>query len=89
MRDPKDKRYFLDDPRNVSRLFWGFAALCLGLLATDLFYTKKALFFWEGWFGFESFYGFVGVALIVFGAIALRKIVMRPEDYYERKDDEH
>ncbi len=88
MTNPQDKPSFLDKPRNVARLFWGFVAACFALLLVDSIYAKEALFFWEGWFGFEAFYGFIGVALIVFGAIALRKIVMRPEDYYERKDDE-
>lgn len=88
MKDRKGKRYFLDDPRNVTRLFWGFAAACLGLMFADLFYEKEALFPWEGWFGFEAFYGFLGVTFIVFAAIGLRKIVMRPEDYYERMRDD-
>jgi uncharacterized oligopeptide transporter (OPT) family protein len=39
---------------------------------------------------FPAIYGFVSFVLIVFLGIVLRKIVMRPEDYYEegRHDDE-
>lgn len=58
-------------------------AVCLLLLATDLFYDKHPHFAFEGWFGFYAFFGFLAYAGIVSAAKLLRRAVMRDEDYYE------
>jgi len=68
----------------ANRLFYGFAALCLLLVGTDLLYHKHVHFGWEGWFGFYGFYGFLVFVFIVLAGKRLRKIVMRDEDYYDR-----
>jgi hypothetical protein len=34
-------------------------------------------------FGFYGFYGFIGCVGLVLGAKALRKVLFRPEDYYD------
>lgn len=39
---------------------------------------------WEGWPGFYAFYGFLAYTAIVYTAKALRRGVMRDEDYYDR-----
>jgi uncharacterized membrane protein len=87
MSEKRTKTTWLDHPKNVNRLFWGLVAIGVGLTVADLAYHKHALFEWEGWFGFEAFYGFLAVTVIVVGALALRRLVMRPEDYYERHED--
>jgi hypothetical protein len=38
----------------------------------------------ESWFGFYGWYGFVGCVGLVLVAKALRVILKRPEDYYDR-----
>ncbi|MEE9302128.1 MAG: hypothetical protein V3V17_13545 [Alphaproteobacteria bacterium] len=78
------RRSFLDDPKNVRRLFWGFCGACLGVALAGLAIHKHALYAWEGWFAFEALFGLIGVTAIVLGAIGLRKLVMRREDYYDR-----
>ena len=38
----------------------------------------------EHWFGFHGLFGFVACVGLVLTAKALRRILMRPEDYYDR-----
>jgi hypothetical protein len=77
-------RYWLDDPRNVDRLVRGFYVLCALLLAVDVFVPKHGPFAIEHLFGFYAFYGFIACVLLVLAAKQLRRVLMRPEDYYDR-----
>ena len=79
-----DERRWLDQPRNVTRIVYGLAALCVLALAADLFYTKHNHFGVEGWPAFYPVYGFVGSVLLVLAAKQLRRVLKRDEDYYER-----
>ena len=79
-----ERTYWLDQPDNVSKIYYGVGAVCLLLLGADLFYDKHAEHPLEQYFGFSAFFGFVSYVFIVFAAKQLRKIVMRPEDYYDR-----
>jgi hypothetical protein len=79
-----EKRYWLDDRRNVRKVYVGLWIVSLVLLGIDLVYTKKVEFAVEGLFGFVAFFGFVGFAGLVFGGRLLRTLVKRDEDYYER-----
>jgi hypothetical protein len=38
---------------------------------------------WEGFFAFYALWGFVGIVVLVLLSKLLRRIVMRPEDYYD------
>ncbi len=81
-----EKRYWLDDPRNVTRIVWGLVAVCAGLFIADGFYDKHGPSAIEHLFGFYAIFGFtVYVGLVLF-AKWLRRFLMRPEDYYERDD---
>ena len=77
------KKYWLDEPRNVKRLIAAFAALCVAVLAIDAGFHRHELFSWEGWFGFYGFFGFIACVLLVLAAKAMRKLLMRREDYYD------
>ena len=83
-RTPEDKRYWLDDPRNVDKIFWTLCLVCLLLFGADALYTKKVHFPFEGWFGFFGIFGFVACVGLVLAAKELRKILKRDEDYYDR-----
>ncbi len=83
-RTPDDKRYWLDDRRNVDKIIWALCAICLLLFAADAFYDKKSHFAFEGWFGFFGLYGFIACVGLVLAAKELRKILKRDEDYYDR-----
>jgi len=42
----------------------------------------------ETTFGFYSIYGFIAIVLLVVLSVGLRKLVMQPEDFYNRDYDE-
>jgi hypothetical protein len=79
-----DKRYWLDEPRNVAKVFWGLVVLCVVLVVADLFYSKHVAFVAEEIFGFYGIFGFVACVFLVLAAKELRKLLRRAEDYYER-----
>lgn len=80
----QERRYWLDERRNVDKIFWGLVAICAALVLADFFYDKHAKFRLEDLFGFYGFYGFVCCIFLVLAAKELRKILKRPEDYYDR-----
>jgi hypothetical protein len=79
-------RRWLDEPRNVTRIVYGLAALCALALLADLCYAKHPYFTVEGWPAFYAGYGFVGSVLLVLTARQLRRLLRRGEDYYERPE---
>lgn len=82
---PKDeKKYWLDDPRNVTKIFWSVVAVCVALFVADAFYHKHIELEAEGIFGFYGIFGFVACVALVLAAKEMRKILMRDEDYYDR-----
>jgi hypothetical protein len=80
----QEKRYWLDQPRNVDRLYYGLIVVCVLLVLSDLVYHKHPHFAWEDWFGFNAFLGFAAFFLIVLSGRPLRRILARDEDYYDR-----
>lgn len=84
------RRRWLDEPRNVTRIVYGLAVLCVLALVADFLYTKQPHFSIEGWPGFYALYGFTGSVLLVLTAKGLRRFLRRDENYYEhqpRRDD--
>jgi uncharacterized membrane protein len=79
-----EKKYWLDDPRNVDKIFWSLVGVCSFLTVADLFYHKHGHFFWEEWIGFYGFYGFIACVGLVLLAKQMRKLFKRDEDYYDR-----
>ena len=79
-----EKKYWLDDPRNHGKLSWWLLGICIVVLLADFGYTKHPVFAWEGWFGFFAFFGFVACVGLVLAAKAMRKLIKRDEDYYDR-----
>ena len=78
-----EKRYWLDDRRNVDKVFWGLVAVCAALFCADFFYHKHIHFGFESWFGFFGWYGFICCVGLVLAAKQMRKIVKRDEHYYD------
>ena len=79
-----EKRYWLDDIRNVHKIFWALVVVCAGLLLCDAFIHRHTEFAFQGWFGFFGLYGFFLSFLLVLTSKELRKILKRDEDYYDR-----
>ena len=85
-RTPTDERQHVwDNPRNVNRLFNVFYACCVILVLLDFMIQRHNVHDWENLFAFYPLYGFVGIWILVLIAKQMRRLLMRPEDYYEGK----
>jgi hypothetical protein len=81
---PVKKSYWLDKRRNVDRLVHVFYVSCVFLIVVDVFVPKHGPFAIEHVFGFYGFFGFLACVALVLIAKQLRRILMRPENYYDR-----
>lgn len=96
---PGEAPRWLDDPAHVkliTRIFFGCAALLFVADVIWFFAHKHATFSHDApdertlvqdmelWFGFYPIYAFVGIIVLVVLSVGLRKLVMRPEDYYSK-----
>ncbi len=79
-----ERSYWLDRPSNVNKLVYAFYALCGLILAVDIFVPKHGPFAIEHAFGFYGLFGFFACVVLVLIAKQLRRVLMRPEDYYDR-----
>jgi hypothetical protein len=81
---PDEKTYWLDERRNVDRLVRWFYVACGVLLAIDVFVPKHGPYGIEHILGFYGWFGFVACVTLVLVAKLLRRVLMRPEGYYDR-----
>lgn len=79
-----DDRYWLDQPANVTRLYRGLWGLGGILLLLDFVIHRHAEVGFDGLPTFYGLYGFFACVALVLVAKLLRRILMRPEDYYDR-----
>jgi uncharacterized membrane protein len=80
----EEKKYWLDERKNVNKIIYGLCTVCAVVALIDLFPYKHHLHFsFENWPGFFSLYGFIACVSLVLAAKQLRKVVMRDEDYYD------
>lgn len=80
---PPHERTWIDEPRNVDRIVQALYAVCAGLFLIDFWIPKHGPFAIEHAFGFYAIYGFIACVGLVIAAKGLRKILMKPEDYYD------
>ncbi|MEO1492425.1 MAG: hypothetical protein AAFV19_09775 [Pseudomonadota bacterium] len=73
-----------DDKKTVDRICYGLYALGALLLLIDPLVHKHGPFEIEHYVGFYGLYGGVVCVLLVLAARVLRRVLMRPEDYYDR-----
>ncbi len=78
-----EKVYWLDNPRNVDKIVWAVYGVCVLLLLVDPFVHKHGPFGIEHWLGFYAIYGLSAYVGLVLAAKQLRKLLMRPESYYD------
>lgn len=78
-----ERSWWLDNPRNVDKIYYGLCVTCGLLVVADFFYEKKTYFEFERVIGFHGWYGFVACVALVLLAKQLRRLVKRPEDYYD------
>jgi hypothetical protein len=81
---PAHERTWIDEPKNVDRIVYALYGLCVLLIVIDPFVHKHSPFSIEHYWGFYAFYGFVACVGLVLTAKMLRKILIKPEDYYDR-----
>ena len=80
-----ENQSWFEKPGNVRMLIGALVVACIALAAADLFYENDhAHFAIEKSFAFQAWFGFVVFVVIVFLGIALRPIIKRDEDYYDR-----
>jgi hypothetical protein len=91
MQPDPEKKYWLDDPRNVNKIVYGVYAVCALLGLADFVYHKHTHFdvdelvdVFEKLPGFYGFFGLLAFTGLVFSAKALRIILKRREDYYDQ-----
>jgi hypothetical protein len=78
-----ERSYWLDQPENVNLLIKILIAAAVGVVLADLSYHKHGHFGFQEWFAFDAVFGFAAYVGLVNSAKLLRKLVMRPEGYYE------
>ncbi|PPR71813.1 MAG: hypothetical protein CFH05_01440 [Alphaproteobacteria bacterium MarineAlpha3_Bin4] len=78
-----DRKYWLDDRQNITKVVWGLVILCGILFVADAFYDKHPHFIAETYFGFFGIFGFVVCVGLVLTAKVMRILLKRGEDYYD------
>ena len=73
---------WLDDARNVRKVYFSLWVVGALVLIAELFVAKHGDSAIEHVFGFHGFFGLVACLALVFGANLVRRFLRRPEDYY-------
>lgn len=85
MKPPSDERpRWLDDSAHVTLIYRVLIGTCLALVGISFLVVREAHFWWEESAGFYAVYGFISCVTLVLIAKGLRRILKRPEDYYDR-----
>lgn len=82
--EPGGSHSWLDKPENVRRIFHGLIAICALLALLGFIIEAHGELAIQHFPVFYGIFGFVAFMFIVFAGKALRKLVMRDEDYYDR-----
>jgi len=79
--------HWLDEPKNVRRLWRGFLGVLALLVLLEACVEIHPHFAIDAVVGFHAWFGFLACAVLVFLAKGLGTLLKRPDDYYERADD--
>lgn len=77
------KEHLFDKPKNIERLLRGLYAVCIMLVIADFVVHRHISLAWEEIPAFYALYGFIACVVLVVIAKAMRKVIMRKEDYYD------
>lgn len=87
MKTQMNRSHWLDDPRNVKRL-WRAFLIVLGLtVVAEFFVHLHPAFAIEGIFGFNALFGFVACAVMILGSKGLAALIKRPDTYYTEEEE--
>ncbi len=76
---------WVDKPGSDKKIVWLLVVACIVAFGLEWTYEKHSYFGVEDVKGFYAFYGFIMFTGLILVAKALRKIIMRSEDYYGDK----
>lgn len=79
----ENRTYWLDRPENVRKIYLGLWLFGLAWVIPDFFLHKHEDVEFAARLGYYAVYGFVACVALVLAAKGLRRILMRPEDYYD------
>lgn len=85
-RSADKRQYRLDEPRIVTRIYYGLIVLCALSVLADLFYEKHVHYEAETIVGAYGIFGFVACVALMIGAKGLRRLLQRDENYYGDDD---
>jgi hypothetical protein len=83
-----DKPHWLDEPRNVRRLWRGFLVVLALTVLAELLVHLHPHFEIESVFGFNAWFGFLACAAMIVAAKALALLLKRPDTYYDGPRDD-
>ena len=78
---------WLDEPRNVKRLWRGFLVVLALTVIAEFFVELHPHFAVERVFGFNAWFGFLSCAAMIAVAKGLALFIKRRDTYYERADE--
>ena len=84
MSEQQENPDFFDKPENISKMLKVFYGLCVLLVVADFIVHRHIYHSWENMPAFYAVYGFVGCVALVIVAKAMRKVLMKEEDYYDK-----
>ena len=82
-----ERPHWLDQPRNVKRLWRGFLGVLALTVAVELAVVLHPAFAVEALFGFHAAYGFLACAAMIVVAKVLGLVLKRPDTYYGADDE--
>ncbi|WP_111979985.1 hypothetical protein [Algibacillus agarilyticus] len=83
MSKEQNKPDFFDKPENIAKIIKVFYVICAVLVIVDFIVHRHIYHDWENIPAFYAIYGFVGCVILVLIAKAMRKVLMKKEDYYD------
>ena len=90
MRDEpstSEASHWLDEPRNVKRLWRGFLVVLALTVLAELLVSLHPRFGIESVFGFHAWFGLMACAAMIIVAKAVGLMLKRPDTHYGRSDD--
>lgn len=79
--------HWLERPKTIKRLWYGFVILLLLSVIAQFFVGSKGYFGIDGWLGFGAGFGFLACVAMVIIAKILGKVLKREESFYGEPDD--
>jgi len=82
-----EQSHWLDEPRNVKRLWRGFLVVLALTVLAQLVVHLHPHFEVESVFGFHAWFGFIACAAMIVVAKVLALVLKRPDTYYGEHHD--